>query len=105
MSDLISRQTAIYFFLDKGMITAAIYVERMPSAQPKTCEYWDDESNFCVLNKPSAQPEIIRCHDCKHSAHWYSDKWRCFLWNEYSIDVFEDGFCNYAERRTDNGKD
>lgn len=35
MSDLISRQGAIDFFLKKGMITSAIYVERMPSAQPE----------------------------------------------------------------------
>ena len=48
---------------------------------------------------PSAQPEIIRCKDCKHSEHWYRDKARCFLWVECGIDVWEDGFCNYAERR------
>ncbi len=50
---------------------------------------------------PSAQPEIIRCRDCKHSEHWYRDKRRCFLWHEAGIDVFEDGYCNYAERRED----
>lgn len=49
----------------------------------------------------SAQPEIIRCKDCKYCEHWYADKGRCFLWHEGGIDVFEDGFCNYAERRTD----
>ena len=51
---------------------------------------------------PSAQSEIIRCKDCKHSEHWYRDKRRCFLWHETGIDVFEDGYCNYAERK-DNG--
>ena len=45
------------------------------------------------------QPEIIRCKDCKHSEHWYRDKRRCFLWNEDGIDVWNDGFCNYAERK------
>ena len=44
---------------------------------------------------------IVRCKDCKYCEHWYADKGRCFLWHEYGIDVFEDGFCNYAERRTD----
>ena len=34
MNDLISRQAAIELFLAEGMVTAAIYVERMPSAQP-----------------------------------------------------------------------
>ena len=51
-----------------------------------------------------AQPEIIHCMDCKHSEHWYN-KCRCFLWHEGGIDVFEDGFCNYAERRTDECTD
>lgn len=49
-----------------------------------------------------AQPEIIRCKECKYSEHWYKDKRRCFLWHEAGIDVFEDGYCNYAERK-DNG--
>ena len=50
---------------------------------------------------PSIQPDIIRCKDCKYCEHWYADKGRCFLWHEGGIDVFEEGFCNYAERRTD----
>ena len=54
-----------------------------------------------IKQLPSAQPEIIRCKDCKHSEHWYRDKSRCFLWNEEGIGVFDDGFCSYAERRTD----
>ena len=49
----------------------------------------------------AVQPEIIRCKDCKHCEHWCVDKGRCFLWHEGGIDVFENGFCNYAERRTD----
>ena len=47
----------------------------------------------------NAQPEIIHCKDCKHSEHWYRDKARCFLWHEQGIDVFEDGYCSYAERK------
>ena len=49
----------------------------------------------------SVQPEIIRCKDCKNSEHWYRDRRRCFLWNEDGVSVFDSGFCNYAERRTD----
>lgn len=58
--------------------------------------------NYCVeiMQLPSVQPEIIRCKDCKYCEHWYADKGRCFLWHESGIDVFEEGFCNYAERRT-----
>ena len=48
---------------------------------------------------PSAKTEIIRCGECKHSEHWYRDKARCFLWHEEGIDVFEDGYCNYAEQK------
>ena len=50
---------------------------------------------------PSVEPEIIRCKDCKNSEHWYRDRRRCFLWSEDGVSVFDDGFCNYAERRTD----
>ena len=54
-----------------------------------------------IDDAPTVQPEIIRCKDCKYCGHWYADKGRCFLWHEGGIDVFEEGFCNYAERRTD----
>ena len=55
-----------------------------------------------VVLLPYAQPEIIRCKDCKNSEHWYRDKRRCFLWAEDGIGVFDDGFCSYAERK-ENG--
>ena len=42
---------------------------------------------------------LVRCKDCKHSAPWYRDKARCFLWHEEGIGVFEDGYCNYGERK------
>ena len=42
---------------------------------------------------------VIRCEDCRFSKPWYRDKHRCFLWSGTGIDVFEDGFCNYAERK------
>lgn len=35
MSDLISKKEAIDMFLSEGMPTAAVYIERMKSAQPK----------------------------------------------------------------------
>lgn len=60
--------------------------------------YMDTKSIVDLLSDlPSAQ-SIIRCKDCKHSEHWYRDRCRCFLWSEYGIGVFDDGFCNYAER-------
>jgi len=48
---------------------------------------------------PSAQPEIIRCKECKH----YEGGWYCSAWNNspgFPI-VTEKGYCNLAERRTD----
>ena len=49
---------------------------------------------------PSADVvQVVRCKDCKHSEHWYRDKARCFLWHEEGIDVFENGYCSYAERK------
>lgn len=53
------------------------------------------------LQERLKQPEIIRCKDCKNSEHWYGDRRRCFLWSEDGVSVFDDGFCNYAERRTE----
>ena len=69
--DLISRQAAINVLEERlqanGYSNVALvselnrsigYLMRLPSAQPNTCEYWDDESDFCALNRPSAQPTI-----------------------------------------------
>lgn len=66
--DTISRQAAIdaaieaaedwdveYNITRSEMIESAI--KALPSAQQSACEYWDDESNFCALHRPHAQPE------------------------------------------------
>lgn len=58
-------------------------------------EVYEDRLN----NLPSAQPEIIRCKDCKH----YEGGWYCSAWNNspgFPM-VTEEGYCNLAERRTD----
>ena len=56
--------------------------------------------NEMIQNAPTVDAvPVIRCKDCKHSEPWYADKRRCFLWSDAGIDVFEDGFCNYAERK------
>ena len=85
MSDLIDRQAAI---------------------EQVSKDIWDDSVAHDVIKLlkelPTAEPEIIRCKDCKNSEHWYRDRRRCFLWLEDGVSVFDDGFCNYAERRTDD---
>ena len=68
------------------------------TCNPDTCGYIEAFRDIPVIDAKS----VVRCKDCKHSEHWYRDKRRCFLWHETGIDVFEDGYCNYAERK-DNG--
>ena len=58
--------------------------------------------NSVEIKRSSQDLEIIHCRDCRHSEHWYGDKYRCFLWYEDGISVLEDGFCNYARRRTND---
>lgn len=50
-----------------------------------------------IEDLPSAEP-IIRCKDCKH---WYSDADTGMACEFTNMSQPEDGFCNWAERRTD----
>ena len=102
-NELISRNAAIeavetigFDFSDSDL--SAVELEEVCEAIGEVRQEWLQR----IKRLPSAQPEIIRCKDCKHSKHWYLDKFLCFLWHEDGIDVFADGFCNYAERRTDD---
>ena len=75
-------------------------LKRLPPARPGVdCQ----RCIFCGFpgfkQFQTVQPEIIHCKDCKNSEHWYRDRRRCFLWSEDGVSVFDDGFCNYAERR------
>ena len=95
MSDLISRQAAIDAIgkaLHKGSDPLTndiirgleLVIQSVPSAQPE-------------------QPEIIRCKDCKYMTEHYDTDgnvpyWTCSEW-DFGTDY--DGFCHYAERRTD----
>ena len=99
MSDLIERQAAT------DEVRTYIVEPNISDDESEIKGYNDGlEVAISVLSTlPSAQPEIIRCKDCKHSEPWYRDKRRCFLWHETGIDVYEDGFCNYAERGEQDG--
>ena len=49
----------------------------LPSARPRqTCEYWDSESNFCALCRPSAQPERKKGKWINETAFFY-EGWEC----------------------------
>ena len=53
---------------------------------------------------PSAQPEIIRCKDCKYMTEHYDTDGNAPYWtcSEWDSETDYDGFCHYAERRTDD---
>ena len=78
MSDLISRLAAINKIL----------------GQPPEPHYpsWYAEQ---IKELPSAQPEIIRCKDCKYNA---TSK-KCLNPNSFFLVPADDDFCSYAERR------
>lgn len=115
--DLISRQAALDCFHDwidrRGDVHTpdemAEYraIEALPSAQPYTDEQIQTMQDLeqaelqtaYECGRASAQPDIIRCKDCKH----YEGGWYCSAWNNspgFPI-VTEKGYCNLAERRTD----
>lgn len=62
-----------------------------------------------VKNLPSAQPEVIRCKDCKHQEKFFHTDGRrkdggyyiygCELSEEYSHVCLDDDYCSRAERR------
>ncbi len=47
--------------------------------------------------------DLVRCGECKHSKEWYGERRLCYLWAEEGVSVFEGGYCNYGERRADEG--
>lgn len=60
----------------------------------------DGKFQHWVEVQPSVEAEpVVRCKDCKNSEHWYRDRRRCFLWSEDGVSVFDNGFCNYGEKK------
>jgi ribosomal protein S27E len=119
--------------VQSGMEKAKYIIEDLPIAQPNACENtcdfarksndminradavdaiskikrtdnWQAAVSMALMDLPSAQPEIIRCRDCKH--YQFADN-RAFgmpvkmcEWFGFE-DVDDDDFCSEAERRTD----
>ena len=79
MKDLIDRQTAIDEVINLWADTLF--------GSPALVEIKD-----CIEKLPSAQPEIIRCRECRY--HYGSD---CD--NFAGVWVKDDDFCSRAERR------
>lgn len=94
MDDLISRQAAIDA-LDALCDRECEYSKQQRSFMCGACRLG---SAFDVIDElPSAQPEIIRCKDCK-----YRDADDFCTGRGYpNVLVPDDGFCDKGERRTD----
>lgn len=82
-----------------------IAIEQLPSVQPETCAYWDRESNLCALHRPSVQPEIIHCGDCKYKDDGIDEDGipflKCLNGRSYGGTRIND-YCSWAERRQDD---
>ena len=94
--DLISRKTAI---------DAVEESRRLNHHQDgkEACAHEYEHRHFLkiLMALPTAQPEIIRCKDCKH--YYYADN-RIPQERRYSCDLDDDrwkpeDFCSFAERR------
>lgn len=99
MTDLISRQAAIDAIHEDADWLAAQgsdwQVERM------------ERDKSILKSLPSAQPEIIRCGDCKYFKVEYA--WNCASYPVCEVSpqriITPDDYCSFAERRTDEQKD
>lgn len=94
MSDLISRQAAI----DAIRASTSKYTGFMEMEM-----YTDDDAVEAINGVPSAQPEIIRCKDCKNwDTEWQND----WAKNYHYCPMIDgtragDWFCADAERKED----
>ena len=89
MSDLIDRQSAIDAVLSiyKVKLSDGDAVVRMSAV------------NHVLRGLPSAQPEIIRCKECKYGVQDEDERWYC---RGFGCQVGEEdgsGFCSDAERK------
>ena len=87
MSDLIDRQAAIDAF-NKEL--SAEYAHREMAVSFLGAKK-------IIETVPSAQPEIIRCKDCK----WFGDIGCAIRIVDDSDNPTENDFCSFAERRID----
>lgn len=74
-------------------------ISALPTASAQSCGYWDAESGYCALHRPSVcKTGIIICKECK-----YNHPNHCSIWSKFgTINTSSDGYCYMAERR-DNG--
>ena len=107
MSDLINRQAAI------GKCKARLYETAMNNigykcdADEVLRDIAEHRIGIWLGELPSAQPEIIRCRDCKYMTEHYDTDGNVPYWScsEWDSGTDYDGFCHYAERRTNEQSD
>jgi len=104
MRDLIDREAAI----DALDVLCQEHRYKIPGKRETYSQYneaWQDaldRAEGAIFNLPSAQPEIIRCKDCKHASP--NGKYGCkaYHFKQYEVHkMFADDFCSKGERRTD----
>lgn len=89
MNDLISRQAVL------------------DMANGWTYNFCDPEDEWAAMKEirelPSAEPEIIRCKDCKHYKidHPRANGYHCCYRMHNIFPMKPDDFCSHAERRED----
>ena len=97
MNDLISRQAAIDA-LKKISFSHWFECGEYLSEDTREIEIINSNKAFEAIEAlPSAQPEIIRCKDCKYNA---TSK-KCLNPNSFFLVPADDDYCSYAERRED----
>lgn len=103
--DAISRQAAIDAMESVGWYHQNQNKDMVSGANSAEHQAWYKAENvYKTLEQlPSAQQELIRCKDCKHS-RFFDPCFYCYERGEEII-VPENGFCFMAERRTDEQTD
>lgn len=96
MKDLIYRQDAINAIITEGRTVDSRYLESERILH-------ESDAVEAISMLPSAEPEIIRCEDCKWCEEHYDTDgnapyWICKNWDG-GTDA--DGFCHEAERKID----
>ena len=92
MNDLIDRQAAI------DAIESHIRTAEEPyqlSQTEKVLNHAFEIAASCVYNLPSAQPEIVRCKDCK----WFGDIGCAIRIYDNTDKPSKDDYCSFAERK------
>ena len=98
-TDAISRQAAIDAIENTDWYHQNANGDMVSGANPDMHQAWykADDVYSALKSAPSAQPEIIRCKDCKYNT--YSKK--CLQPDSFFLVPADDFYCGYAERRTD----